>query len=154
MKLTMIGPGKIKDAWLKDAIEEYVKRLSHFVEVEMIDLPIEPDTVPLEQALEREAKAIEKHLDPRSFKVALVIDGKQFDSTGFAQALQDAIQLGDGKICFIIGGSRGLAKRWSDAADGRLCLSSLTFTHAMSRLLLLEQCYRGFKINANQPYHK
>ena len=90
---------------------------------------------------------------PDDYVVALDLSGKELTSPQLAQKLQNYSMLGK-RVCFIIGGSLGISNELLSRANEKLCLSKMTFTHNMARILLLEQLYRGFKINANEPYHK
>lgn len=154
MRLIILAPGKVRETWLQAGIDEYVKRLSRYCQVELRIVEDVPDTWPTAKALEEESRRILSKIKPLSFVVALDLKGIQPDSIGLARLLPDWLAQGGSEVVFVIGGSNGLAATVLERAQVRLCLSNLTMTHQMTRLLLLEQCYRAFKINANEKYHK
>jgi 23S rRNA (pseudouridine1915-N3)-methyltransferase len=154
MRIRVIAPGKIKEKWLKTGIDEYRKRLTRYCEVIIQELEDVPDSWPEEKALNEEAIRIMAKVKSQDYCVVLDLHGRQFDSKLFAANLQDWFIQGGSEIVFIIGGSNGLSPVVTKRAQVRLCLSEMTFTHQMTRLLLLEQCYRAFRINRNEPYHK
>lgn len=159
MKVTIISVGKIKEAFYRDAIAEYSKRLSAYCRLEIKEVSDEkiPDGASKElerQILDKEGKRILKALDEKGYLIALAIEGKQYDSVDFAKHVEGLAVLGKSHIQFIIGGSLGLSEEVLSKADEKLSFSKMTFPHQMMRVVLLEQIYRGFRINANAPYHK
>ena len=156
MKIKIIALGKIKEKYLKDGIEEYLKRLRPYTTLEIIELmPIEiKDENLTEKVLETEAEKILSNIKPSSFVITLEIGGKQFDSVDFAHEMEQIINSGISEIVFVIGSSCGLSKKVSDIANLKLSLSKMTFIHQFTRLILLEQIYRVFKIMKNETYHK
>lgn len=156
MKIKIIALGKIKEKYLKDGIEEYLKRLRPYTTLEIIELmPIEiKDENLTEKVLETEAEKILSNIKPSSFVITLEIGGKQFDSVDFAHEMEQIINSGISEIVFVIGSSCGLSKKVSDIANLKLSLSKMTFIHQFTRLILLEQIYRAFKIMKNETYHK
>ena len=156
MKIKIIALGKIKEKYLKDGIEEYLKRLRPYTTLEIIELmPIEiKDENLTEKVLETEAEKIFSNIKPSSFVITLEIGGKQFDSVDFAHEMEQIINSGISEIVFVIGSSCGLSKKVSDIANLKLSLSKMTFIHQFTRLILLEQIYRAFKIMKNETYHK
>ncbi len=154
MKIKIISPGKIKEKWLRSGIEEYIKRLRRYAQVELVDVADFPDQINPAVARLREGKAILSRIKDRSFLVALDPQGKKHSSEDLATLLPGWLEKGGSEIIFAIGGATGLAAEVLERADYRLSLSDLTFTHQLSRLILLEQCYRAFRIAANEPYHK
>lgn len=154
MRIKIIAPGKIKDKWLRAGIEEYVKRLSRYCQTEIHELDDVPDSWPEEKALQEEGRRILAKLKTNDFCVVLDLHGKMLDSLDFSQYVADWFSAGGSEIVFIIGGSNGLAPEVLDRAQFRLCLSKMTYTHQMTRLLLVEQVYRAFRIQRNEPYHK
>ncbi|HHU12273.1 MAG TPA: 23S rRNA (pseudouridine(1915)-N(3))-methyltransferase RlmH [Clostridiaceae bacterium] len=152
--LQIIACGQIKEPYLRDGIAEFKKRLSRYTRVDITEVPDGSDSLPLDVQLDREGADIVAKLPPRAFIIALDIRGKTVDSEGFAELVERGFETGDATLCFIIGGSRGLAPAVLSRADLRLSLSSLTFPHQLTRLILLEQCYRAFRINRGEPYHK
>ena len=156
MKIKIIALGKIKEKYLKDGVEEYLKRLRPYTTLEIIELlPIEiKDENLTEKVLETEAEKILSNIKPSSFVITLEIGGKQFDTVDFAQEMEPIINSGRSEIVFVIGSSCGLSKKVSDIANLKLSLSKMTFIHQFTRLILLEQIYRAFKIMKNETYHK
>ncbi|HHV71783.1 MAG TPA: 23S rRNA (pseudouridine(1915)-N(3))-methyltransferase RlmH [Clostridia bacterium] len=159
MHLKIIAVGKLKEKYLTQGVKEYLKRLTPFARVEIIEVGEErlPDrSRPLEEAAarEREGQAIRRQIKPGSFTIALVIEGKQLTSEQFAEMFADLALRGQNEINFIIGGSTGLADSIINQADFKLSFSKMTFPHQLMRLVLLEQIYRAFKINRGEPYHK
>ncbi len=156
MKIKIIALGKVKEKYLKDGVEEYLKRLRPYTTLEIIELmPIEiKDENLTEKVLETEAEKILSNIKPSSFVITLEIGGKQFDSVDFAHEMEQIINSGISEIVFVIGSSCGLSKKVSDIANLKLSLSKMTFIHQFTRLILLEQIYRAFKIMKNETYHK
>ena len=156
MKIKIIALGKIKEKYLKDGIDEYLKRLTPYVPLEICEItPIEiKDENLTEKVLDLESEKILSHIKPDSFIVTLEINGKQFDSVEFSKKLDSIINTGVSEIVFIIGSSCGLSKKISDISNLKLSLSKMTFIHQITRLILLEQIYRAFKIKNHETYHK
>lgn len=155
----IICVGKLKDAFFRDASDEYMKRLKAFCKAEIIEisaanLPDDPNDAQIEAALEKEAEAILKKLPTGALTVAMCVEGKLFSSEDMAKCLADASMRGNGDITFIIGGSYGIAERVKRKADIRMSASKMTFPHRLFRVMLLEQIYRGYKINQGSKYHK
>ena len=162
MKITILAVGKIKEQYLKDAINEYVKRLSRFcdlniVEIDETSLQVENDSN-IKKALDAEGSLIEKKIKDlkgdKTFIFALDINGKELSTLDFHQKMEDVKLSGVASIIFIIGGSYGLDEKIKKMADFRFSFSRLTFPHQLFRVILLEQIYRIFKIEHNEPYHK
>ena len=154
MRIVVISPGKIREKWLQAGIAEYVKRLGRYTQVDLQTVDDMPDSWPADKALEEEGRRLLARLRPQSFVIALDLHGQEFDSIELASRLPEWFRLGSSEIIFIIGGSNGLSQAVLKRAQVRLCLSRMTMTHQMTRLFLLEQCYRTFKIANNEPYHK
>jgi 23S rRNA (pseudouridine1915-N3)-methyltransferase len=154
MRLTILSPGKIKETWLQAALDEYIHRLGRYCQVSLVTVDDLPDSWPAEKAREEEARRLLARIRPQSFVVALDLGGIQTDSLGLARLLADWFREGSSEVIFVIGGSNGLGPAVLNRAQAMLCLSRLTFTHQMSRLILLEQCYRAFRIISGDPYHK
>ena len=158
MKITIISVGKIKEKYLLDGIKEYSKRLSRYTKLEMIEVQDEhaPEGLSpkdMEKIKEKEGKKILSKLKD-SFVIALVLDGKQLSSTELAHKIEEIKTYHSSNIAFIIGGSLGLSKEVIKNANYKLSFSNMTFPHQLMRLFLLEQVYRSFRINNNEPYHK
>lgn len=158
MKITVIAVGRIKEKYLKDAIDEYSKRLSKYVNLEIIEIPDEkaPETLSTAQEIkvkDEEGQKILKNIKDGVI-VALAIEGKQMKSTEFADFFQKNMVSGASHITFVIGGSLGLSDSVINNADFKISFSKMTFPHQLMRVILLEQVFRAFKIIKNEPYHK
>lgn len=156
MKIKIIALGKIKEKFLKDGIEEFLKRLVPYASVEMVELsPIEiKDENLTEKILEAEGEKILSHIKPLSYVITLEIQGKPLSSQEFAQKIEALTNEGTQEIVFVIGSSCGIAKTVSQRADFKLSMSKMTFLHQFARLILVEQIYRAFKIIKGETYHK
>jgi len=159
MKITIATVGKLKERYLKDGISEYVKRLSRFAELDIIEVddehaPESLSTAQESQVKQREAERLLKRVKDGTYIVLLDLAGDQCDSQGFSSKLKNIMVSGYSHITFIIGGSLGLDQSLINAANYRICLSKMTYPHQLVRLILLEQVYRAFKIMKNETYHK
>lgn len=159
MKITIVSVGKIKEAFYRDAIAEYSKRLSAYCKFEIKEVADEktPDGASAElerQIKDKEGDKILKVLDEKGYCIALAIDGKQYDSVKFAKHMEQLTVSGKSHIQFIIGGSLGLSDKVLQKADEKISFSAMTFPHQLMRVILSEQIYRGFRIINNEPYHK
>lgn len=156
MKIKIIALGKIKEKFLKEGIDEFLKRLRPYVNIEICELqPIEiKDENLTEKILDMEAEKIIANIKPSSYVITMEIEGKQYDSIEFSKKLEEITNTGVSEIVFIIGSSCGLSKKVRDMSDLKLSLSKMTFLHQFTRLILIEQIYRAFKISKNETYHK
>lgn len=152
MNISVLCVGGIKEKFFKDACAEYVKRLSRFGKINITE--VDECHTAGNQDKEKEGVLILKRLNPSSLKIALCVEGKKVSSEGLAQMLEDAGIGGKSEITFIIGGSEGLSDEVKKAADFKMSFSDMTFPHQLMRVILLEQVYRAFKINAGEKYHK
>ena len=150
--IKIIAVGSIKEKYLKDAIDEYTKRISKYTNIEIIEVKDEGLVEPT-KSLQLEEEKILKHINDKDYIITLEIEGKCLSSTELASKL-DRITLEASTITFIIGGSYGLSQNIKDKAKLHLSFSKMTFPHQLFRVLLLEQIYRSFKINNNESYHK
>lgn len=150
--IKIICVGKIKEVFYRDAINEYLKRLSKYEKVEIIECKDYAD-LPINDIMLKEATEIEKHINPKDYVITMEIEGKQISSTELANKIND-IYLISSNIVFIIGGSYGLHDNIKNRSNYKLSFSKLTFPHQLFRVILLEQIYRAFKINNNESYHK
>ena len=150
--IKIIAVGSIKEQYLKDAIEEYKKRLSKYTNIEIIEVKDE-GLVEVKKALLLEEEKILKHINDKDYIITLEIEGKEPTSLEFAEKL-DKIRLEASNIVFIIGGSYGLSDNIKNKSRWHLSFSKLTFPHQLFRVILLEQIYRAFKIMNNESYHK
>ena len=156
MKIKIIALGKIKEKFLKDGIDEFLKRLTPYTSIEILELtPIEiKDENLTQKALEQEAEKILANIKPDSYVITLEILGKQLSSEDFAQKINEITISGISELVFVIGSSCGIANSVSQRANFKLSFSKMTFLHQFARLILVEQIYRAFKILKNETYHK
>ncbi len=159
MKITILCVGKIKEKYFSMAIEEYVKRLSRYCKLEIIEVPDEKTDENASAAEENMVKAKEgerilKNIKDTSYVIALAIDGKQLDSVELSEKIEKLGVQGVSHITFVIGGSLGLDERILQRADYKLSFSKMTFPHQLMRVVLLEQVYRSYRIMNGEPYHK
>lgn len=150
--IKLITVGSIKEKYLKDAIDEYTKRISKYTKIEIIEVKDEGLVEP-QKSINLEEEKILKHISDKDYIITLEIEGKQLSSEELADNL-DRIQLESSTITFIIGGSYGLSQNIKEKAKLHLSFSKMTFPHQLFRVLLLEQIYRSYKINNNESYHK
>ncbi len=156
VKINIVAVGKVKEKYFADGINEYAKRISKFAQFSIIEVQEENfskvDDGIVEIIKERESQRILSHL--KGIVIALAIEGKKYDSTAFAKAIQKFTDQSGGTITFVIGGSYGLSDKIKDKAKELISFSDMTFPHTMFRLMLSEQIYRAFSINAGSGYHK
>ena len=158
MQGAIICIGKIKEKYIRQAADEYIKRLSRFVQLEEAQLPDLPEPANSSPALEKqllvkEGESILSKIKPGDYVIALCIEGVHISSEELAHRL-NACKSGGRRPVFVIGGSLGLSDAVKARADERLSLSKMTFPHQLARVMLLEQWYRAEKISANERYHK
>ncbi|WP_153125444.1 23S rRNA (pseudouridine(1915)-N(3))-methyltransferase RlmH [Peribacillus tepidiphilus] len=159
MNISIVTVGKLKEKYLKQGIDEYLKRLSSYAKVEIIELPDEkaPETLSeteMQQIKDKEGERILAKISPDAHVIALAIQGKMKSSEELAEGLDKLATYGKSKITFVIGGSLGLSDAVMKRADESLSFSKMTFPHQLMRLILVEQIYRAFRINRGEPYHK
>ena len=159
MKITVITVGKIKEKYLKDAIDEYSKRLSKYCKLEIVEVADEktPDNASdiVEDAIRsKEAERIIKYVKDDAFVITLEINGKQLSSEELADKIDKLGVQGTSHIIFIIGGSIGLGQEVLQKSNFSLSFSKMTFPHQLMRVVLLEQIYRSYRIINGEPYHK
>lgn len=159
MKITIISVGKIKEKFFIDAINEYTKRLSKFCKLTEEVIPDERaddsySQAEIEQVKTREGIKIINSIPKNSYVIIMDIKGKQLSSEELADKISNLGVTGISDITFVIGGSNGLSEDVIKKADFRLSFSKMTFPHQLFKIILLEQVYRAFKINARQTYHK
>jgi 23S rRNA (pseudouridine1915-N3)-methyltransferase len=157
MNVKLIVIGKLKEKYLRDGCDEYIKRLTKFCNLKLVELdeyklPDKPSQKDIDNALSNEAKSILKHCE--GYVVSMCIEGTQISSEDLAQKLETVSLNGYGTITFIIGSSFGLDSSIKANSNYKLSMSKMTFTHQIARMLLLEQIYRAFQINTNGKYHK
>ncbi len=158
MKITIISVGKIKEKYLLEGIKEYEKRLSRYTNLSFYEVKDEKAPESLSEADKEIIKNVEgaRILEKigNEFVIALAIEGKSFSSEDFARSIKDIITYHSSDIVFVIGGSLGLSKNVIERSQIRMSFSEMTFPHQLMKLILLEQIYRVFRINNNEPYHK
>ncbi|MEC1501024.1 23S rRNA (pseudouridine(1915)-N(3))-methyltransferase RlmH [Bacillus sonorensis] len=159
MNISIVAIGKLKEKYLKQGIDEYIKRLSAYAKVDIIELPDEkaPENLS-EQDMkiikDKEGERILSKISPDAHVIALAIEGKMKSSEELADNMDRLATYGKSKVTFVIGGSLGLSDAVLRRADEKLSFSRMTFPHQLMRLILLEQVYRAFRINRGEPYHK
>ena len=149
--IKIICVGKIKEQYLKDAIEEYLKRISKYTKLEIIELP--DFNYDIKKTLETEKDYILKNIKDNEYNILLDIEGNNYNSIEFAKTI-DKIRNNYSNINFIIGGSFGVHDEIKKIVNERISFSKLTFPHQLFRVMLLEQIYRSYKILNNETYHK
>lgn len=156
MKIKLIALGKIKEKYLKEGCEEFIKRITPYCPFEVVE--IKPEVVYeeslIEKSLDIEAERILSTIKKDSFVITMEIGGKQLSSEELSAKLEELNHSGIGEVVFVIGSSHGISKKVSARADFKLSLSKMTFLHEFARLLLVEQIYRAFKIMKKESYHK
>ncbi len=156
MNIKIIALGKIKEKFLKDGIDEFLKRLSPYASVEIVELsPIEiKDEHLTKRVLKEEGEKILSVIKPQSYVITLEIQGRELSSEQFAGKIKELTNEGISEIVFVIGSSCGISEDVSKRADFKLSMSRMTFLHQFARLILIEQIYRAFKIIKGEIYHK
>ena len=143
--IKIICIGKLKEKYLKDGIDDYIKRINKYHKINIIELP---DT-----NINDEGNEILKHIDSKDYLIALAIEGNQITSTELSEKI-DKTFITNPTITFIIGGSNGIREDIKNKCHYKLSFSKLTYPHGLFRIILLEQIYRSFKIINNESYHK
>ncbi|MFL2099704.1 23S rRNA (pseudouridine(1915)-N(3))-methyltransferase RlmH [Desemzia sp. FAM 23989] len=159
MNIKIITVGKLKEKYLKMGIAEYAKRLGPFCKLELIEVadekaPEKLSELEMIQVKDKEGERILAKVPDQAHVFALAIEGKQRTSEEFAQEINQLGIQGKSNLVFIIGGSLGLSKDVMDRSNTKISFGKMTLPHQLMRLVLIEQIYRGFKINRNEPYHK
>ena len=149
--IKILTVGKIKEKYLEDAIKEYVKRLSKYTKVDIIEVPDE--NFDINKTLEKEKQSILSKISEKDYIITLDIDGENLSSEEFSKKINNTF-LNYSDILFIIGGSYGLHPDIKKMSNYKLSFSKMTFPHQLFRVMLLEQIYRAYKINNNETYHK
>ncbi|MEH7546764.1 MULTISPECIES: 23S rRNA (pseudouridine(1915)-N(3))-methyltransferase RlmH [Bacillaceae] len=159
MNISIITVGKLKEKYLRQGIEEYLKRLTAYAKVEMVEVadekaPEELSELEMLQVKQKEGERILAKISQDTYVIALAIQGKLQSSEELAKNLDQLATYGKSKIAFVIGGSLGLSDEVIKRSNEQLSFSRMTFPHQLMRLILVEQIYRAFRINRNEPYHK
>ncbi len=158
-KITVLCVGKLKESFYEQAVKEYEKRLSRCCKLEIIELPEQrlpdaPSPAEIAQALQREAALIGQKLPKSGALIALCIEGQEMSSEALSRRIQQFAARGAAQLTFLIGSSFGLDEDLKRKADLRLSMSPMTFPHHLARVMLLEQLYRAYQIEAGTKYHK
>ena len=159
MKITVLCVGKVKESFFRDAIDEYSKRISRYSQIRIIEVadektPDEESEALDEQIKDKEGQRLLAKITPDMYVITLEIQGQMLDSVALSQQLAKLTVQGHSHLCFVIGGSLGLSKDVLKRSDWALSFSKMTFPHQLMRVILLEQIYRSFRIQNNEPYHK
>lgn len=159
MQISVITVGKLKEKYLKQGIDEYTKRLSSYAKLNIVEVADEkaPENISAAEELQvkqKEGERILQHVKDDHYVIALAIEGQMWSSEKLASEMDRLATYGRSQVAFIIGGSLGLSDQVYKRADQLLSFSKMTFPHQLMRLILLEQVYRAFRINRNEPYHK
>ena len=149
--IKIICVGKVKEAYYREAIEEYLKRLSKYTKVEIVE--VSDLNYDKEKTIREESKLIIDKLNNNDYKILMNIQGEILDSVSLSKKIND-VMINNSNLTFIIGGSYGVSDELKRMVDYRLSFSKLTFPHQLFRVVLLEQIYRSFKIINNEEYHK
>ncbi|MGZ4159433.1 MAG: 23S rRNA (pseudouridine(1915)-N(3))-methyltransferase RlmH, partial [Neobacillus sp.] len=157
MNISIVTVGKLKEKYLKLGIDEYLKRLSAYAKVEVIEVadekaPEELSELEMVQVKLKEGERILAKISQDAFVIALAINGKLQSSEELADSLDKLATYGKSKIAFVIGGSLGLSEEVLKRSNEQLSFSRMTFPHQLMRLILVEQIYRAFRINRGEPY--
>jgi 23S rRNA (pseudouridine1915-N3)-methyltransferase len=159
VNISIITVGKLKEKYLKQGIEEYLKRLTAYAKVDVMEVADEkaPEVLSeleMVQVKQKEGERILAKISQDTYVIALAIQGKLSSSEELADSLDKLATYGKSKIAFVIGGSLGLSEEVIKRSNEQLSFSRMTFPHQLMRLILVEQIYRAFRINRNEPYHK
>lgn len=158
MRFTFLAIGKIKEKWMRQGIDEYLKRLSPMAKVEILSpdeekMPENPSPAMKEKVMEKEGDKLLKYLKDEDFLILLDLKGKPVTSEGLADILRRKMVSGTSRFFFMIGGPYGNGENIRKRANLKISISAMTFTHQMARLILAEQVYRAMKIIRHEPYH-
>ena len=158
MRFTILAIGKIKEKWMRQGIEEYVKRLTPISRLDIIEqeeekMPDNPSPLLKEKIMEKEGEKLLKYLKPDDCLVLLDLKGTPMSSEGLADWIEDRMVKGTSHFYFMIGGPYGNGENIRKRADMKISISAMTFTHQMARMILSEQIYRAMKIIRHEPYH-
>lgn len=159
MNIKIISVGKLKEKYLVQGINEYTKRLSKYCKITLVEVPDEKAPEKLSEAemiqvKEKEGERILAKIKEQEYVFALAINGENSSSEDFAATLDKLQTSGKSQFAFIIGGSLGLSDQVLKRSNAQISFGKMTYPHQLMRLILVEQIYRAFRINAGEPYHK
>ena len=159
LSVSLICVGKMRERFYTEAFAEYAKRLSGYCRFSCVELterrlPDKPSPSEIQQGLQQEAQDILRQIPSEAYVVALCVEGREYPSEFMADLITECENSGRPKLCFVIGGSYGLADCIKKKSDLRLSMSKMTFPHHLARVMLAEQVYRGYKIKERSRYHK
>ena len=159
MRIKIITVGKLKEKYLVQGINEYLKRLQKYAKVEVIEVsdekaPEKLSEAEMKQVKSKEGERILNKLSDSDYVFALAIDGKQFSSEEFSKEIEQLGVSGKSQLAFVIGGSLGLSDEVIHRSQKQISFGKLTYPHQLMKLILVEQIYRSFRIMKGEPYHK
>ena len=155
MKMTLLTVGKTDVKWVREGLDLYASRLSHYVPFVVDEIPELKGVSALtkEQIKEREGELVLRRLRPSDEVILLDEHGKEFRSVDFAARIEERMARGGRDMVFVIGGAYGFSQDVYSRADWKMSLSQMTFSHQMVRTIFAEQLYRAFTIIKGEPYH-
>lgn len=158
MNVTVIAVGRLKENYLREGCAEYIKRLSAYAKVNVIEINEQrcsdaPSDSEIENVIKKEGERIIKKIPKGAAVIPLCIEGREYDSREFS-VLIEKLSLNSSHICFVIGGSFGLSNNVKALGKVKLSFGKMTLPHQLARMVLLEQVYRGFSISNHSKYHK
>ncbi len=159
VNILIVTVGKLKEKYIKQGIDEFLKRMTGYAKLEIVEVadekaPEELSFAEMEQVKQKEGERILSKISQDTYVIALAINGKMKSSEELADDLDKLATYGKSKIAFVIGGSLGLSDEVLKRSNDTLSFSKMTFPHQLMRLILVEQIYRTFRINRGEPYHK
>lgn len=155
MTIKVLCIGSLKESYWKDACKEYLMRIKPYASIEVLEFPDYPTKDGFEeQTKDKEAERVLKTIKPSDYVVALDLNHQEYTSTDFASKMEEWFVKGGSNIIFLIGGSLGLSDGLKARANTSVTFGKMTFPHQLSRVMLLEQIYRAFRILHHEPYHK
>ena len=156
IKVKLVLVGKTKEVWIREGLRHYQKLLKKYAGIELVEIKEEKITKSKDEKtiIDSEGKRILKHLTEGALCIALDVGGEELASEQFADLLQKSLNRGHDSFTFILGGALGISEKILQACPVKLSLSRMTFTHELSRVIILEQIYRAFSILAGAKYHR
>lgn len=159
MQIKIITVGKLKEKYLIQGINEYMKRMKSYAKIELIEVsdekaPENLSAAEMIQVKEKEGERILAKIKEQDYVFALAINGKEYSSEGFAATIDQLGIQGKSSLAFVIGGSLGLSEQVLNRSNAEISFGQMTYPHQLMRLILVEQIYRAFRINRGEPYHK